>query len=261
MNWTVLNCDRLSLEALQELNTRGCGAIRIASYCPPDLASRLAAALVRDSSRTNYPVRWTRVAANDDIRYAGSDDARNATDVDRVGPADIDPCASGLDGIRRFRALAHPYLHPIDRLRLELDEIMPGGAKLARQPHGTKAMSGLGRVMDRSDALIHADTGRRDCLTANVYLRMPPKGGGVRIWDFDGEFSRSRYSVLFEDPGVLASARAASVEPGSGDLVIWNPLCPHVVTPFEAGPRVAVQTWIRLVAASADSALAAEIFN
>lgn len=228
-------------------------AVRVPDYCTQDTADSIAAMLVAHPSRTNYQAQWA-VRATHDVRLA---DEYSSTDVDRVGPTDSAPLgearfASGVEMMQAIRAAAAPNLAPIDRLRLELDEIAPRGASLYRRD-GEVSLSGVGRVMTTSKQLVHADTGRRNCLTANVYLRMPASGGGTRIWRFDGHYRRSPRSYLFQPGELPESTPSCLLEPQACDLVIWNPALPHAVLAFDDPPRVTLQTWL-LMEARADPA-------
>jgi hypothetical protein len=246
MTWNVLTVDQLDAESLVALREERLAAVRVAGFCGQEARERIAGLLARHPERTNYRVRWaSRDQAGGGVRPG---EEFTATDSDRVGPVDSAPEGASdatqvVAAMREIRSAAAPALSPIDRLRLELDEIAPGGAGLHRK-NGRLSVAGVGRVMDSSGELVHADTGRRNCLTANVYLRMPREGGGTRIWQYDGEYRQSRQSYLFGPDEIPSSASCCLVEPDEGDLVVWNPALPHAVQPFDDAPRLTVQTWL-----------------
>lgn len=253
MRWEFLTADTLSCDLILAIYRKEIPGVRIPDYCPPEVARTLAEALLHESPGMNYEVRWYRGGEKGhrtEFRTVGYE----PTDVDRVGPTDSAPEPDGaaasawrpLAMIRWIRAQVAPCLSPVDRLRLELDEVLPMGANLSTRPDGTKAMVGVGRVMHRSDELVHADTGRRGCLTENIYLRPPEEGGETRVWNYSGAFLDSPGSYLFEPGEIPSSAPSCLLRPAAGELAIWNPACPHVVHAFRDGPRVSIQTWLQI---------------
>lgn len=246
MTWEVCTVDRLSAELLVQLRTEQIAAAVVPGYCTARSAERIAALLVEHPERVNYRARWAR-GTEAGIR---AEDRFTETDVDRVGPIDTPPEGAPqqqdpVSMIRAIRSAASPELAPIDRLRLELDEVAPLGAGLYRDG-STVRLSGVGRVMESSKQIVHADVGRRDCLTANVYLRMPGTGGGTTIWRHDGPYRQSTGSYRFADGEIPAAAPSCVVQPNVGDLVVWNPALPHMVMGFDDPPRVTLQTWLQL---------------
>jgi hypothetical protein len=266
-DWSIVTRHAISAEALADVVEGRIAALRLGSYCSPELCARLSDSLLAHPQGTPYEVRW--YDRNADLDAPFQDRPPIPTDVIRIGPSDStvpDKYSLGatyndsvLRSLAEFRALAAPYLAPMDRLRLELDEHLPGGAGVHTYENGSKAMVGLARVMRRSDAILHADTGRRGCLTANVYLRMPPEGGGTKIWRHTGDFLQSRGSYMFAPDEVPADAPVASFCPLAGDLVIWNPSFPHQVLPFAGGPRISQQTWVKLL--NTERGVAAQLLN
>jgi hypothetical protein len=245
MTWDLLTVDQLDVDSLVALREERVAAVRVAGFCDREARERLTGLLARHAERTNYRVRW---ASRDAAGGVLPGRELSETDVDRVGPVDTAPEVADdsmgvVAAMREIRAAAAPALAPIDRLRLELDEIAPRGAGLYRKD-GRPSVAGVGRVMEASGELVHADTGRRNCLTANVYLRMPREGGGTRIWRHDGEYRRSCQSYLFEKGEIPQTAPCCLVEPAEGDLVVWNPALPHAVQPFDDPPRLTFQTWL-----------------
>jgi hypothetical protein len=262
MTWKIDTVEELDAGRLTALLSERTAAVRVPRFCPPEVAARIVKVLVSHPSRTNYQVRWSSRAGGDS---SGHPPGYQATDVERVGPTDgtwngAPEEADPLAVIRMLRAAAAPGLAPIDRLRLELDEIAPLGAGIQRDG-GRLKLAGVGRVMERSDATVHADTGRRHCLTANVYLRVPARGGGTRIWRHDGDYRSSRLSYRFEPGEIPEAASSCLLEPECGDLVIWNPALPHVVLPFDDPPRVTLQTWLLMVPGEAPEEFGVRLLN
>jgi hypothetical protein len=261
MSWHIETSDRLTADALRGLGREEFAALRIPMYCAPETAERITDLLVAHPNRTNYRARW----ASRDEHGLRPCEKYSETDVDRVGPADSRPegerpSVSGVDMMRAIRATAAPHLAPIDRLRLELDEVVPDGAMLYRRD-GEVSLSGVGRVMTSSKELVHADTGRRNCLTANVYLRMPATGGGTRIWRYEGGYRQSPQSYLFQPGELPDSTPNCLLKPQVCDLVIWNPALPHAVQGFEDPPRVTLQTWLLLEPAVHAADFAVRLLN
>lgn len=256
MNWAILTDTSLKAEAIAAVYGGSVAALYWPGFIDASVADRLAEAMVGHQSRRNYQARWTR--------QSGTDNGFSSTDTDRVGPVDTTPEGTSrpeevVEALRWQRSIVAPALGPIDRLRLELDEALPGGAGLTRKD-GQLLLAGVGRVMERSDAAVHADAGRMNCLTANVYLRVPPKGGGTTVWQFDGAYRRTGRSYLFQPGEIPGDTPTVSFQPSAGDLVIWDPTRPHAVLPFNGGVRVTVQTWVHL-ASDAKGDLRATVLN
>lgn len=258
MPWQVDTRDELTVAALVDLMEERSAALHIPAYCDEQTARRLADVLQRHPSRTNYEVRWGHRDAASDRRHF------EPTDVDRVGPTDTTPhglpaSAAALSMIRLLRTAAKE-LGPIDRLRLELDEICPRGAGVLHVD-GELRLAGVGRVMERSEGVVHADTGRRSCLTANVYLQMPSIGGTTRIWKHDGPYRSSIDSYRFGIHEIPRDAPVCTVTPGVGDLVIWNPALPHVVDEFTGATRITLQTWLQVTGHESPNGLGVTLLN
>ena len=242
MSWSILDLDSLTMEAVAAVQSGMAAGLHWSGFIDASVAERLADAIVGHESRRNYQARWAR--------NVGTDEQFSSTDTDRVGPVDttpdgVSPPEEVVDALRWQRSVVAPALGPIDKLRLELEESLPGGAGLARRA-GRLLLAGVGRVMERSDVAVHADAGRRGCLTANVYLRMPTEGGGTTLWQFDGTYRAGGRSYLFQPGEIPEDTPEVTFRPIPGDLVIWDPTRPHAVLPFFGGPRVTVQTWVHL---------------
>jgi hypothetical protein len=172
--------------------------------------------------------------------------------------------------MRKVRAACRGNLSPMDKLRLELDELWPEGARI-RELYGRKCLVGLGRLMRpeglkqglaRTEGIIHVDADpllRRDAGTfsANVYLEVPKEGGELAIWNVSPKQKELRrhasvFALLhrtFEDESVNAVLRARlprpiCIKPRKGDLLIINSGRPHAVRGFKRGTRVTLQSFI-----------------
>jgi hypothetical protein len=238
----MLSSNSLSLEAINAVRAGDAAGLHRPGFIEPSVADRLAEAIVGHQSRRNYEARWTS--------RSGTAENFTLTDTDRVGPIDTTPTGTSnhddvVAALRWQRAAVAPALGPVDKLRLELDEVLPGGAGLTHC-EGNLLLAGVGRIMERSGVAVHADAGRRECLTANIYLRMPPRGGGTTIWQFDAEYRRADRSYLFQPGEIPEDTPEITFRAEPGDLVIWDPTRPHAVLPFEGAVRVTIQTWVHL---------------
>jgi len=152
---------------------------------------------------------------------------------------------------RDLRAAISPLIHPADRVRIELDNLWPGGATLLRIG-GRQAFFGLCRFI-RSGGGMEPHTDRADwdlpCeetsqfqaqLFLNAYLTQAEAGGDLELWsmevptkaDYDG--LRSEQTPYALDRDLLPAPDATlSIDPGT--LVIANASRPHAVTPCAGG--------------------------
>jgi len=167
--------------------------------------------------------------------------------------------ASALKSTRRFRGAAR--LSPIDKLRLELDEIHPYGCVVGRD-ETTRRMhaAGLIRSMKRSSSrgLVHLDdvsefSSAMGVFSANIYLQTSLAGGELEIWPVT---LRSKEQMM-EHALELGLMTASSAEPEAqralrefvlpgppvlivpkpGDLVMLCVQRPHAVRGPIHGPR------------------------
>lgn len=160
--------------------------------------------------------------------------------------------------IRELRRVCAPLLIPMDRLRLELDELWPGGAGLASLG-GRKMFVGTSRLFEDGHSLPpHQDLLARETgdaaaqrmtaqLTANVYLRPPRGGGELEVWSLrpNDEEVRQYYTGEYDffDLAKLPPP-AAVIRPGVGELVLMLSDRIHAVRPSEGGPRVSMSCFI-----------------
>ncbi|MFM7852644.1 MAG: hypothetical protein ACKO96_12205, partial [Flammeovirgaceae bacterium] len=143
-------------------------------------------------------------------------DYENAPLIGRIGQAFFESQTSAetterywknaICWVRMMREVCQPYLTPIDKLRLEMDEVWPMGSSLGSL-EGRRMFAGLARVFkEGAYAEAHQDVLSWDTpesisakkisgqIAANTYLKMPKHGGELKLWRV--ELSREEYEKI-----------------------------------------------------------------
>ncbi|MBS3030735.1 MAG: 2OG-Fe(II) oxygenase (plasmid) [Dolichospermum sp. DET50] len=166
--------------------------------------------------------------------------------------------------IKEMRRLVHPYISPIDRLRIELDDIWRCGCNLAKLGD-KKVFAGVVREhQEDSPGQPHCDVmgwgflesykdkpNLINNIAANVYLKMPESGGETILWDewpTQSEYKNGEYSIVHNtdvpDSVSFDSTKIAQpkleIQPNQGDLILFNSMRIHAVKKIETGVRM---TW------------------
>jgi MFS family permease len=159
-----------------------------------------------------------------------------------------------------------PYLSPVDRLRLELQEAWPAGANLEHLD-GHALFVGQARVFEGGDGAVpHQDflpweladlrrAPRTDTraeligqLTANLYLQTPKTGGELELWS--AGLPHDVYDGLRDPVHTYGLDRArldppaATIKPADGMLVLFHSTRPHAVRPAADCDRIALSFFI-----------------
>lgn len=205
---------------------------------------------------------WTTYPASSGAGHIGTSGGALFNCVgDELSPdcAEYFEKASGRN--RDLRAVLAPWIHPADRVRIEMDNEWPAGATLLRVGGGP-AFYGLCRFVNSGGGIEpHCDRAEWDLpceetadfraqLFINVYLSQAEEGGDLELWDMevpeksDYEALRSKEFSYALDRDLLP-APTATIEIDPGTLVIANASKPHAVTPCAgAGQRLSVSGFL-----------------
>ena len=170
-----------------------------------------------------------------------------------------------------LRDLSHPNQYPLDKFRLEIDEIWPDGM-ITNTFQGAKMVPGLVRVMHEKiqksadiPLSCHVDSvpillKNKGKFSVNIYLKTPSVGGNLYIWDtklsglkeffskwyvVNNFFMQSNYldeEIQRSFQSMLPKPKEIRIE--QGDVVLLNTGRPHAITSFSGGPRVSLQAFI-----------------
>jgi hypothetical protein len=259
--------DRLTPEPLERLMRHDALAVHVQGFFPPTATRHLADRLldqVQSGLARNWRVSTSRGLESSDVWTLGEHAPYNAA------PDEQDY----FDGVwhelhvRRRSEGDTPFLHPLDLLRLQLDEAWQSGAGLARSHRTNQPFSGgLPRVMKGptrwKQGFIHvdemgplqADTG---LFSANIYLRLPTELPQVlHIWPVGirSRWDWYRNAVLLsglssQEVEAQYALRVALSEPVTitvtpGDLVLFCVQRPHAAIGFQTGTRISLQCFLQ----------------
>ncbi len=232
---------------LKDVIDGNAAAIRVPKFCSKEVCREVSARLLNHSKRGSF---------------------NKAKDIGSIGMAHFNingPEANEIyhrDAISntwRLRNIFTPYLSPVDKIRLLLEEIWPAGANL-ESLYGKKCFVGICRIIEPTvELLAHNDRLDRDSpdslqahsllsqLSACIYLQVPEEGGGLRLWMREPR-SEAEYTKLKEGNYGVAVEKLGPpvhvIEPEQGDLLIFNIRKLHGVAPGKGKPRINVGAFI-----------------
>ncbi len=249
-NGLVIETKQLDAEDLYLLATKKVAAIRVSNYYPEALCNKITSKILSENKAGRFA---------------------KAEHVQRIGMPHFDIVDANsfnlyhevaLQNIKNLREIYTPYLSPIDKFRLEMDEAWPAGAKV-ESLYGKKCFVGLCRIIQGvtgSTLEPHIDRLSRDSsdsyaahslesqLAANIYVATPDVGGEVELWlkepeleEYERELKKTQsYHV---DRKILGEPDAV-VKPKIGDLLLFNSRCFHGVRESQGGIRSSIAAFV-----------------
>ncbi|MES2527807.1 MAG: hypothetical protein V4598_12005 [Bdellovibrionota bacterium] len=162
---------------------------------------------------------------------------------------------------RELNELFSPGPSPIDKLMIELDRVWNAGAQILKD-EGRLNIAASVRYMSPETFIRgipggykHIDAPllpNQKVFSACLYLKVPSPGGNLKIWDIQRERNPGHPALKYcnsTEPEIQNALDEIFPEPltlnvSAGDLVIFDTGRPHVVTPFETGERLCLQSFL-----------------
>ncbi|MCZ0209445.1 2OG-Fe(II) oxygenase [Streptomyces achromogenes] len=254
-NPRVIEADRITREDLLALAHGEAIAIVVREYCPLDLCARATKQLLHDSLYGEY-------ANVPGVHKWGLNTYEGLSTKEREQRYFSEAVAA----VQSLRDAWSPYLSPIDRLRLELQEAWPGGANMEHL-EGNPLFVGQARVFTAGNGAIpHQDflsweledlrredrsDGKAELLTqmtANLYLQTADEGGELELWSRGYEHAEyDALRVSADSYGLnrdLIPEPTVALKPTAGMLILSHASRIHAVRPSSGRDRAAVSFFI-----------------
>ena len=193
-----------------------------------------------------------------------------APDIQKVGKSIFDAAEDPAqleeyykvagEALADLRSYFHPYLAPMDKLRLTLQEAWPAGSMMENL-HGRLMFCGLLRAFSEgSEARPHQDMTHWDVplcwpaksmqtqIATNIYLSTADDGGALELWGHGIKDEDEYHSTKV--PGDYGLDRnkvglpVVSIVPEPGDLIMFDARRIHAVTRINKGIRIASGAFI-----------------
>lgn len=148
--------------------------------------------------------------------------------------------------IKDIRKLFSPYISPMDKLRLDLEEEWQYGANI-QNIDNKKMFVGLLRLLEPNvDFLPHQDIFHLDAISndkarelkaqiaANIYIKTPNNGGELNLWSYgfhDYEYNEKLDTNSYGISRNKLPEHSISIKPESGDLILFNSRVLHAIKP------------------------------
>jgi len=236
----VLLVEKLTANAFRVLKNSTALMVVVPNYIQPSVARKIS----------------DNVMKSQDFGYY-----ENASDIGRVGMALFEAIedpkqmetyfGSARSNQKILNDIAAPYTWPIDKLRIDTDNLLEHGAEVAKFEKG-RAFAGLARIFSEgSDAEDHTDELMKDVpderlaseiiqqLAANVYLQESDSGGDLVVVDQKLRYPNYEKFQIEGSYGIrpeFVTGESAIYRPRAGDLVLFDSMNIHSVTKI-FGPR------------------------
>ena len=274
----VSSSSGLNSQDLAQLFQHQAVAVHVKQFYPKALAIQLGKELAQEKSKAkNWKISTSRGLESSDVHTIGIpyNIAVSQNQISEYFEGVIPEIQKRRYSFQNHHheAESRPCLYPLDLLRLELDEVFPGGARLARQSAngGLPRAPGLPRIMKGptrwKEGFIHVDemgplNTTQGLFSANVYLQLPGENTTsatpvLNIWPLGirSRWDWYRNAILLsglssQDPedqiglrNALGTPVQIAVEPG--DLVLLCVQRPHEAIGFQHGTRVSLQCFLQ----------------
>ncbi|MBP8531900.1 2OG-Fe(II) oxygenase [Streptomyces sp. MK37H] len=238
----------LTTETLLQLANREIAAIHVRGYYPVEIAVEVAEKAINHQELGHYHKQHTSSVGRVYMPHIDTKWDKELTDKYHE---------QALPAIDDVRSMFHPYMAPVDRIRLELQELWPAGANLLRL-RGRTCFVGALRVFqpNTSEFWPHSDAidqetdapeieGVLNQLVANIYLQSADEGGDLQLWlrEPTPEEKERILEVEGLEPDSIEKP-VLQIHPEAGDLILVSPRQLHAVTPAKGRHRVGASAFI-----------------
>jgi hypothetical protein len=257
-NERILTVEALDLNYLKAFFNNEICAIRVPDYISTELCDRLSSYFLNNDIeeyhhevRDNKGVQYLKYGVGR-VGIAFNTTYNKAPDSEEISRY----YNEALPNMRKLRNSIAPFLSPIDKLRLEMDELWPYNANVAAF-EGKKMFTGIGRIMFPETSYLAETQPHFDSVpdklstligqfSANIYLTIPPTGGELELWDIpplpiseidSADLDKNWRSTL--PPSLL-------IKPKKAEMILINTRRAHAVRKFDEGKRITIQCFIGL---------------
>jgi hypothetical protein len=248
--------DPLTADHVRRLARGDLAAIRVAGFIDPAVADAMVAWMAGKAA-DDYHVVTDRGQGPERIKVGVSRIGCPLNEL--VGAADPDQEVRAYLATARtieaeMREVCAPHARPIDSLTAALAAAWPAGVVVA-QFGDEPLFAGIPRIVHAGAELLesqpHVDAVHPSALqvdhqiSANLYLDVPPSGGGLEVWPGEPLTLEAMFQpALMErlQRGELGPSEV--ITPSRGELVVINSRRPHAVRQFFDGRRFSVQCFI-----------------